>query len=324
MRIRPRLTRLLAVNLLRPRRVAAHPGFAEFAENAPPSLRTDNRNRIVEQIGLPVRNALRSAMWHAPAFVSRPQRITSPCGGRRPTQAQRIRKSHRCAAAGPIVQFRAAAEVAQAAEQAQAALNRYLDRCGLAANTVRACRRQAAAYVGWLAAHAADHPDAFTDTVGAEAAVTRWHRHLLQRKASPASVNQALAAVTLLYEHGPQLRIAVKRARVERPGEPDALTPAEQGAVERPPTGAAAATRRSSRSCCAPAPASRSARGWRATTSRLPRGPGGSGCWARATRSGRCYCRRAAASGSRGGCWRAAGSPARCGWASAGRCRSRA
>jgi site-specific recombinase XerD len=126
-----------------------------------------------------------------------------------------------------------AAGIAQAAEQAHAALTRYLDRCGLAANTVRAYRRQAAAYVAWLAAHAADHPDAFTDVVGAEAAVTRWRRHLLQRKASPASVNQALAAVTLLYEHGVQLRIAVKRARVERPGEPDALTPAQQGAVER-------------------------------------------------------------------------------------------
>ena len=126
-----------------------------------------------------------------------------------------------------------AAEVAQAAEQAHAALTRYLDRCGLAANTLRAYRRQAAAYVGWLAAHATDYPDAFTDVVGAEAAVTRWRRHLLQRKASPPSVNQALAAVTLLYEHGPQLRITVKRARVERPGEPDAVTPAQQGAVER-------------------------------------------------------------------------------------------
>jgi integrase len=98
---------------------------------------------------------------------------------------------------------------------------------------VRAYRRQAAAYAAWLAAHTGDHPDAFTDTVGAEAAVTAWRRHLLRCRASPVSVNQALAAVSLLYEHGPQLRITVKRARVPRPGEPDALTPAEQGAVER-------------------------------------------------------------------------------------------
>ena len=133
-----------------------------------------------------------------------------------------------------VVRLRAdTAEIAQAAEQAHAALTRFLNRCGLAANTVRAYRRQAATYVAWLAAHAADHPDAFTDIVGAEAAVTAWRRHLLRRKASPASANQALAAVTLLYEHGPQLRIAVKRVRVQRPGEPDALPPAQQGAVER-------------------------------------------------------------------------------------------
>ena len=98
---------------------------------------------------------------------------------------------------------------------------------------MRAYRRQAAACRAWLAEHTGEHPDAFADAVGAEAAVTRWRRHLLERKASPASVNQALAAVTLLYGHGPQFRIAVKRARVERPGEPDALTPAQQGAVER-------------------------------------------------------------------------------------------
>jgi integrase len=86
--------------------------------------------------------------------------------------------------------------------------------------------------VTWLASHAADHPDAFADTVGAEAAVTAWRRHLITGKTAPATVNQALAAVTLLYEHA-GLRIAVKRARVPRPGEPDALTPAQQGAVER-------------------------------------------------------------------------------------------
>jgi site-specific recombinase XerD len=124
-------------------------------------------------------------------------------------------------------------EAAHAAKRAHTAFAHYLDRCGLAANTVRAYRRQAAAYRAWLAEHTGEHPDAFADAVGAEAAVTRWRRHLLERKASPASVNQALAAVTLLYEHGPQFRIAVKRARVERPGEPDALTPAQQGAVER-------------------------------------------------------------------------------------------
>jgi integrase len=124
-------------------------------------------------------------------------------------------------------------EAAHAAKRAHTALTRFLDRCVLAANTVRAYRRQAAAYRAWLAEHTGEHPDALADAVGAEAAVTAWRRHLLRRKASPATVNQALAAVTLLYEHGPQLRIATKRARVERPSEPDALTPPSRGAVER-------------------------------------------------------------------------------------------
>jgi integrase len=111
---------------------------------------------------------------------------------------------------------------------------RYLDRCKLAANTVKAYRRQSAAYVTWLTSRAADHSDAFTDVVGAEAAVTAWRKHLLRKKkASPATINQALAAVTLLYEHGQQLRISVKRARIPRAGEPGALSPAEQGKVER-------------------------------------------------------------------------------------------
>lgn len=128
------------------------------------------------------------------------------------------------------------------ARQALAALSRYLDRCALAANTVTAYRRQAAAYVAWLAAHTAEHPDAFADAVGAEAAVTTWRRHLLgPGRAGPSTVNQALAAVTLLYEHGHRLKIRVKRARVPKPGAPDALTAAAEGAVRR------AADRRSAR-----------------------------------------------------------------------------
>ncbi|TCN29269.1 hypothetical protein EV644_13913 [Kribbella orskensis] len=77
--------------------------------------------------------------------------------------------------------------------------------------------------------------------VGAEAAVTAWRKDLMIGKAAPASINQALAAVTLLFtlmytQAG--LRIAVKRARVPKPGEPDAFTKAEQGPVgacRRPP-----------------------------------------------------------------------------------------
>jgi integrase/recombinase XerC len=134
-----------------------------------------------------------------------------------------------------VVPLRPAADPAAAAQRALAAVTVYLDRCKLAANTVKAYKRQTAAFVAWLAADgAAEHPDAFTDVVGAEAAVTAWRRHLLQaRKAGPQTVNQALAAVTLLYEHGPQLRITIARAQVPRPGEPVALTRAQQVAVDR-------------------------------------------------------------------------------------------
>jgi pimeloyl-ACP methyl ester carboxylesterase len=92
-------------------------------------------------------------------------------------------------------------------------------------------RRLCAAYTAWLVVHADANPDAFVDVVGAEAAVTAWRRHPLHDHA-PATVNQALAAVDLLYLHGPRLRLDVKRPRVPRPGQPDALT-AQQGAVER-------------------------------------------------------------------------------------------
>lgn len=119
-----------------------------------------------------------------------------------------------------------------AAAQALEAVGRYLDRCKLASNTVKAYRRQCAAYVSWLGQRADAHPDAFADTIGAEAAVTAWRRHLLRANARPATVNQALAAVTLMHEHA-GLRIHITRVRVPRPGEPDTLTPAQQGAVER-------------------------------------------------------------------------------------------
>ena len=43
-----------------------------------------------------------------------------------------------------------------------------LTRCKLSAGTVRACKRQAAAYAGWLAGHAGAHGDALADLVGAK------------------------------------------------------------------------------------------------------------------------------------------------------------
>jgi len=131
----------------------------------------------------------------------------------------------------PVVPLRPAGNGTAAAE-ALAAVTRHLDRCKLAARTVQAYKRQAAAYVGWLAANASAHGDAFADLVGAEGAVTAWKRDMLTARSSPATVNQALAAVTLMYEQA-GLRIAVKRVRIPRPGEPDALTRQQEGALRR-------------------------------------------------------------------------------------------
>ena len=131
-----------------------------------------------------------------------------------------------------VVPLRAADDGTSAAAEALAAVSRHLDRCKLAARTVRAYKRQSAAYAGWLAAHAADHGDAFTNLVGAEGAVTAWKQDLITARSSPATVNQALAAVTLMYQQA-GLRIAVKRVRIPRPGEPDALTPQQEAALRR-------------------------------------------------------------------------------------------
>jgi integrase/recombinase XerC len=131
----------------------------------------------------------------------------------------------------PVVPIRPGTDATAAAQDALVAVHRHLERCKLSAHTVRAYKRQATAYLTWLAGRP-DHGDAFADVVGAEAAVTAWRKNLMTGKAAPASINQALAAVTLLYAQA-GLRIAVKRARVPKPGEPDALIPAEQGWVER-------------------------------------------------------------------------------------------
>lgn len=132
----------------------------------------------------------------------------------------------------PVVPLRSAADITAAAEAALTAVHRHLDRCKLSASTVKAYKRQATAYVAWLAERPAHHGDAFADHVGAEGAVTAWKRHMITARSSPSTVNQALAAVTLMYQQA-GIRIAAKRVRVPRPGEPDALTPAQEGAVRR-------------------------------------------------------------------------------------------
>jgi integrase len=131
----------------------------------------------------------------------------------------------------PVVPLRAADGVAGAAPEALAAVHRHLDRCKLSASTVKAYKRHTTAYADWLASHAG-HDDAFTDLVGAEGAVTAWKRHMITARSSPSTANQALAAVTLMYQQT-GLRIAVKRVRIPRPGEPAALTPQQEAALRR-------------------------------------------------------------------------------------------
>ncbi|MET8149676.1 tyrosine-type recombinase/integrase [Actinoplanes sp. NPDC049668] len=149
-----------------------------------------------------------------------------------------------------VIQLRRAG---QSADGALVALERHLARCKLADATKKAYWRQGRAYVAWLTGPGGEHGDALVDQVGAEAAVTAWRKSLLEQRAKPASVNQGLAAVTLLHELA-GIRISVKRVRVPKPGEPDALERVDQGAVER------AAARRGVRNdaiialllCCGP------------------------------------------------------------------------
>ena len=132
----------------------------------------------------------------------------------------------------PVVPLRPADDVGAVAHEALGVVSRHLDRCKLSARTVRAYKRQSAAYAAWLAANVGAYGDAFADVVGAEGAVTAWKRDMLAARASASTVNQALAAVTLMYEQA-GLRIAVRRVRIPRPGEPDALTRQQEAAVRR-------------------------------------------------------------------------------------------
>lgn len=211
-----------------------------------------------------------------------------------------------------VVPLRPAASLTAAAEQALAAVHRHLARCKLAPNTVKAYRRQTTAYVSWLTSRTADHPDAFADTGGAEAAVTAWRRHLIRDKASPASINQALAAVTLLYDHA-GLRVAVKRARVPRPANPMPSPLPSRAPPNEPLAAAAPATPPSSPSCSTPEPARKNAHDSTPRTSRSPPAPARSACTARATRSASFPFPRSPATVSPPGWTNAAATRGRCG-----------
>jgi len=126
--------------------------------------------------------------------------------------------------------------LAAAASAARAALEEHLDQLGdaMAANTKVAYRRQADAYLDWLRRHASEHPDAFVDQVGATSAVSGWRRQQLGDDGlAPATVNQGLAAVDLMYQVAQHLTVSVKRARVAKDDAPDALTRPQEAAVRR-------------------------------------------------------------------------------------------
>lgn len=101
----------------------------------------------------------------------------------------------------------------------------------LAANTRAAYGRQAHLYVNWQIEHVGLAPEAFQDVIGAEAAVTNWKRDLLAKGAAPASINQGLAAVTMLYQVVLDFAINVTRVNLPRPGEPSALTESQEEAL---------------------------------------------------------------------------------------------
>ena len=126
----------------------------------------------------------------------------------------------------------AVATTVVAAGAALAGFEAHLGRCSLAAETVRAYRRAGRRYVEWVLEHVQEHPDAFADVVGAEAAVKGWRWALLNQRAAASTVNQYLAAVTLLYSLA-GLRIRAGRVSLPHPGDPVALTVPEQRRLER-------------------------------------------------------------------------------------------
>jgi len=121
------------------------------------------------------------------------------------------------------------------AGDALAALERALApaRSSLAEKSRKAYLRWPAEFVAWPGL--AHYPDAFLDQDGAEAAVKAWRRHLMtdrKPKLGPSAVNQALVAVTLMYD---LIRITIDTDRVRMPkaGAPKALTHIQERAVRR-------------------------------------------------------------------------------------------
>lgn len=123
-------------------------------------------------------------------------------------------------------------DVVEGAGRSLSTLHRHLNRCALAASTVRAYARQVDAYTTWLLQHRYEHPDAYRDHLSAESAVSAWRHHLLDLRAAAATINQAMAAVTLMYQLI-GLRIRPEQLRVARSDSSHALTKLQCDAVQR-------------------------------------------------------------------------------------------
>jgi hypothetical protein len=120
-----------------------------------------------------------------------------------------------------VVSIRPAGEPGAAVKAALIAVHRHLGRTKLATNTVKAYKRQTSACVDWLTA--SRRPSRRVRRPGRRG--SRRHRLAAPphtRQGLARTVNQALAAIALMYSHA-GLRVFAKRARVPRPGEPNAL-----------------------------------------------------------------------------------------------------
>ena len=84
----------------------------------------------------------------------------------------------------------------------------------------------------WVAANGADYPAVFSDVGGAETAVAAWRACLVKSGTAPSSINQALIAVSLLYERGTRLRIQVERVPRKPPAGVQPLSLIQQREVD--------------------------------------------------------------------------------------------
>lgn len=110
---------------------------------------------------------------------------------------------------------------------------RWIARGGLSDATKQLYPTRVRAFLAWLGDRADDYPDALTDAHVRDWAVRDYRRWLLEhKKAAPATVEQAMSAVSSLYGYLGLGRPNVKRQAVPR-GAPKALSDTERRKVLR-------------------------------------------------------------------------------------------